>query len=200
MANVSKSIGYLKTRYSQELTQVITLLLSKPQANRELLTVYEVLGRIGHRLVVELANTYTYCDSLRTELAREVQNGRLFRLVVKLGFINERPEYKGNPAWSETENRYLLKLFRDFVFHQVDGKGDANVDFGHVVDCLNQLDAGTQEKILLMSRSQKNIIVASYADMKAVIDEAFLELQGKTPMQMQRVRESNSTLLVSQNY
>jgi PAB-dependent poly(A)-specific ribonuclease subunit 3 len=48
---------------------------------------------------------------------------RLFRLVTKLGFINERPEFKNNPAWSETENRYLLKLFRDYVFHQINGDG-----------------------------------------------------------------------------
>lgn len=49
---------------------------------------------------------------------RAQANGRLFRVMAKLGFINERPEYRNNPQWSETGDRYLLKLFRDFVFHQ----------------------------------------------------------------------------------
>lgn len=34
----------------------------------------------------------SYTDVLEAELAKEVENGRLFRLVTKLGFINERPE------------------------------------------------------------------------------------------------------------
>ena len=31
-------------------------------------------------------------DILELELSREVQNGRLFRILAKLGTINERPE------------------------------------------------------------------------------------------------------------
>ncbi len=32
-------------------------------------------------------------DILEAELSKELENGRLFRLLAKLGFINERPEY-----------------------------------------------------------------------------------------------------------
>ena len=28
--------------------------------------------------------------------------GRLFRVLAKLGAINERPEFNGDPQWSET--------------------------------------------------------------------------------------------------
>ena len=35
-----------------------------------------------------------------------------------LSQVNERPEFAMNPAWAETGDRYLLKLFRGFVFHQ----------------------------------------------------------------------------------
>eukprot|EP01043_Picozoa_sp_COSAG02_P025315 COSAG02_NODE_1418_length_12720_cov_20.079629_3_plen_54_part_00 len=38
--------------------------------------------------------------------------------MVKLGFINERPEHNRDERWSETGDRYMLKLFRDYVFHQ----------------------------------------------------------------------------------
>ena len=47
-----------------------------------------------------------------------MENGRLLRLLVKLGFVNERPEGDVDAQWAETGDRYLLKLLRDHVFHQ----------------------------------------------------------------------------------
>ena len=44
-------------------------------------------------------------------------------------------------------DRYLLKLFRDFVFHQSREDGSPVLDWGHVVECLNKLDAGLPEKV-----------------------------------------------------
>lgn len=35
---------------------------------------------------------FSYNDELESELARELENGRLVRLMTKMGFINERPE------------------------------------------------------------------------------------------------------------
>lgn len=37
-------------------------------------------------------SAYSYTDTLESELGRELENGRLVRLLSKLGFINERPE------------------------------------------------------------------------------------------------------------
>ena len=31
-------------------------------------------------------------DLLRNQLSKEIQNGRLFRILAKLGVVNERPE------------------------------------------------------------------------------------------------------------
>ena len=46
--------------------------------------------------------------------------------------------------WSETGDRYLLKLFRDFVFHQTappghEADGGPLMDWGHVVEALNKV-------------------------------------------------------------
>ena len=86
-------------------------------------------------------------DGLETHLGNEAENGRLLKLMIKLGCINERPEYKMNPHWAETGDRYLLKLFRDYLFHQVDDNGEAVVDVGHIVDGLNKVDANQDEKV-----------------------------------------------------
>lgn len=40
------------------------------------------------------------------------------RLLLKLGTLNERPDQSGG-EWAETGERYILKLFRDYCFHQV---------------------------------------------------------------------------------
>ena len=44
-----------------------------------------------------------------------------------------------DPEWSETGDRYLLKLFRDYIFHQVTETGAAWVDFAHIVATLNRV-------------------------------------------------------------
>ncbi len=81
-------------------------------------------------------------DTLTNTLGRELESSRIVRLLVKLNMINERPELdasqhvpgtaSANPTsiWAETGERYYLKLFRDFVFHQVDANGHPVTDLG----------------------------------------------------------------------
>lgn len=50
-------------------------------------------------------------------------------------------------TWSETGNRYMLKLFRDYLFHTVTEDGRPWLDMAHIVTTLNKLDAGLMEKV-----------------------------------------------------
>ena len=45
---------------------------------------------------------------------------------------------------------YLLKLYRDFVLHQVREDGTPNLDWGHIVESFNKLDAGLPEKVCII--------------------------------------------------
>ena len=69
----------------------------------------------------------------------ELENGRLVRLLCKFGFIDERPEFARDLRWSETGDRYIIKLFRDYVFHQVDERGRPHLNLAHVITCLNKV-------------------------------------------------------------
>lgn len=40
-----------------------------------------------------------YADSLEEDLMRELENGRMVRMMAKLGFINERPEFQMDPRY-----------------------------------------------------------------------------------------------------
>lgn len=50
-------------------------------------------------------------------------------------------------TWSEIGDRYMLKLFRDFLFHSVTEDGRPWLDHAHIVQCLNKLDAGSLERV-----------------------------------------------------
>lgn len=102
---------------------------------------------IGARFYTQLDAAQLRSDVLENELAKELENGRLFKLLVKLATINERPELNMEPTWAETGDRYMLKLFRDYVFHQVAADGRPWLDMAHVVSCLNKLDSGSQDKV-----------------------------------------------------
>ncbi|CAD6911042.1 unnamed protein product [Tilletia controversa] len=94
-----------------------------------------------------------------------------------LGLINERPEFDHDPRWSETGDRYIIKLFRDFVFHAVDPEtGAPVVDLSYILTNLNKLDAGSEEKIVLTSRDEQSCLVVSYRDIKNCIENAFQDL------------------------
>lgn len=53
-------------------------------------------------------------------------------------------------SWSETGDRYLLKLFRDYLFHPCTDDGRPWVDLAHIVSCLNRLDTASQDKVSLL--------------------------------------------------
>ena len=67
--------------------------------------------------------------------------------MTKLGTVVDRTELNLDTAWAETGDRYMLKLFRDFVFHQVMEDGRPFLDMAHVIACLNRLDAGVPDKV-----------------------------------------------------
>ena len=81
--------------------------------------------------------------------------------------------------WADSGDRYLLKLFRDFVFHQKSEDGRPDLDWGHVFESLNKLDAGVGEPMMLVSRDEKSVLVVSYKDIKQAVTSAYGELQSK---------------------
>ena len=101
-------------------------------------------------------------------------NKTLCRLLTKLGTVVDRTELNMETTWAETGDRsvqilmdichvytsmfrYMLKLFRDYVFHQVMEDGRPFLDMAHVIACLNRLDAGIPDKVKLRLETCQNI-------------------------------------------
>lgn len=74
-------------KYSQELIDIITYLLQGE------VDINTLISKLAIRYIDELSNAYGYADSLENELAKELENGRLFRILVKLNFVAQHEEY-----------------------------------------------------------------------------------------------------------
>ena len=99
---------------------------------------------------------------------------------MKLCYITDRPDDKGGYSWSDTGDRYILRLFRDYVFHQKDDEGHPIIDNSHVLDALAKVDIGDSETIPLCSPDGKTVLVCSYEDIKRCLDNVFGELTSMT--------------------
>jgi PAB-dependent poly(A)-specific ribonuclease subunit 3 len=205
--HTQKSLEHIGRAYSEKMREVVTWLLSPAspmtttQASPAAATtssehdIEGFLSLISSQIALTFDASLHEADSLTSNLARELENARLVRLLTKLNMILERPEATlasgaANPnqpaaphtlnhtssAWSETGERYYLKLFRDYVFHQVDSEGRPVLDLGHILTCLNKMDAGIEEKIMLVSRDEQNCFIVSYREVKRGFESAWTEL------------------------
>ncbi|OQR85276.1 hypothetical protein ACHHYP_12005 [Achlya hypogyna] len=178
-------LAQFEKAYSAELTAVVRALVLQ-----EIKTVKELAVELLDHTQTELDAQYSLADELEAQLSAEYQNGRMLLLMLKLGLINERPDFNLDSSWAETGDRYLLKLFRDYVFHQVDDENRPVLDFGHIVDALNKLDGSSPEKILLSSRDGQSVLVASFAEVHKCVKQSFAELVAAA----QRQRPSSTPL------
>ncbi|KAJ9155347.1 PAN2-PAN3 deadenylation complex subunit PAN3 [Pleurostoma richardsiae] len=178
--NLNAAVEQLsRSSYSQELKELVAWLLAPIQAGNQK-QVDDLIRGISHHMVESFDASLHHADSLTSELYRELENGRIVRLLLKLGTINERHEYDNDPAWSENGERYPLKLFRDYVFHRVDENGNPVIDMGHMLTALNKLDAGVNEYIRLTSRDGDTDFIVSYKDLKQQAASAFADLTKRT--------------------
>ncbi|PSC73700.1 PAB-dependent poly(A)-specific ribonuclease subunit 3 [Micractinium conductrix] len=173
------SLEYLTTHFSREFCHIVAGLLASAEGSG-FASCSALLGALGDRVVDEMDSAALYSDSLLGEVQREADNGRLLRLLLKLCYVCERPELGGDTQWAETGDRYLLKLFRDFVFYQVDEEGAPLLDWGLAAEALNKADAGVPEKVLLMSRDELSMLVVSYADVRRCVASCYEELRSRS--------------------
>ncbi|KAH9497288.1 PAB-dependent poly(A)-specific ribonuclease subunit 3 [Dermatophagoides farinae] len=176
-SNLQEYLDSMPRSYSNDLRNLIMYLISfKTNSANKPRSIDDIMPMIGARFYMQLDYFYLRYDYLYDELAKEVDNGRLLRLLSKLGTINERPEHQLDPTWSETGDRYMLKLFRDYLFHQCDEAGKPWLDLGHIISNLNKFDIGSPEKICLISRDAQNVIIVSFEELKRCFEAAINDL------------------------
>lgn len=169
---MGKAVEYVEKFFSRGLTELIQ------QIFNEKATLPDLIALTAEHALDSLNDSLDHSTYIESELSKELENGRLVRLLCKFGLINERPEYEHDVAWSNTGERYPIRLFRDFLFHQENEyDGRPVVDMGHILRHLNKLDAGIEESIMLVSRDEQTCLVITYKELKMCIESAFGELR-----------------------
>jgi PAB-dependent poly(A)-specific ribonuclease subunit 3 len=101
---------YCMQNYSRELRHfILTLIRSQNPPS-----ILDVSRALSARLLDELDGTALALQRTEKALAGEYESGRALRLLLKLGFVNERPENGVNRRWSQSGDCYVLTLFRDY--------------------------------------------------------------------------------------
>lgn len=171
---LQKSMGYIQASFSQEWSQLLMLCLSGGSP-----TIHDAVALTSGRMMTRMAQTQWYGDGLLNELSKECENGRLLRLLVKLSHASERQELGDDPGWGQSQDRHLLRLYRDSVFHVNDENGNAVLDFAQVVSSLNKLDVGHDGKTILTANSPDSrgeLLLVSHKDIRDVLERSFAEL------------------------
>lgn len=175
----ARAIESFSRPYTNRLRDSVSWLLShdSPENNQD---TDVFLSSIAADVISIFDASLHLDDELNTDLNRELENARILRLLTKLNFINERPEYEHDRQWAEQGNRYILQLFRDYVFHQVDAQGNPVLDLAHVLTCLNKLDVGVEEKMTLTARDENTVVVVSYREVRTAVEAAWGDLMRRT--------------------
>lgn len=171
--NLQQSMELVTTNYSNDLRNLIMYLLTNPQRVK---SVNDLMPMIGARFYTALDTCMQRSDTLEVELQKDVESTRMLRLLTKLSTVVDRTELNMDTAWAETGDRYMLKLFRDYLFHQVMEDGRPFLDMAHVIANLNRLDSGIPDKVCLMSRDEQNVLVVSYAELKNCLEQSYGEV------------------------
>ncbi|KAK0717198.1 PAB-dependent poly(A)-specific ribonuclease subunit PAN3 [Lasiosphaeria miniovina] len=173
--NIQAALDSLGTKYTSNLKEAIAWLIS-PVGPGELKPFDNFITGISTQMTAFFDLALQDGDEKESILAKELENGRVARLLMKLATITERGDLAGMQGWSETGDRYQLKLFRDYVFHQVDADGKPRLSIGHILNCLNKLDAGLEEMVVLTSRDNDNVFVLTYRELRQMFERSFNEL------------------------
>ncbi|KAJ1605841.1 Ser/Thr protein kinase, partial [Cryptosporidium canis] len=166
--------------YSNDLKKLVLILLSKPALNKNNLDVFILANMLAARMIPQIEHSLKLSDALENEFRKEIDNGRLFRLLTKINTIADRTQLNAIHKWNETGDRYVCKLFREYLFQQTDSQGRPVIDMGHILDSLAKVDVGTSETITLMSSDGSSILLVSFADIKHSIEKSFCEIIAAT--------------------
>lgn len=171
-SGLEKAIELLNGQFSPYFASFVKYLVGLGEDGTP--SVNEATTILAPILISELSSAYTFIDTVVSELEKELQNGRLFRLLSKLNFVVQRAETFRDPSWQAHGGSHLLNIFCDYVFMS---DTDDPTDLAHVVSCLNKLDAGSPEKLMLISRDNQDCYVVSYLELKNLLDKTFMQMK-----------------------
>ena len=198
---LNKSMAYINATFSPDFGHFLLLCLSGGTERPP--TVHDAVALVSGRMMTQFAQTQWHEQALRAELYKEMENGRLLRLLSKVRgrpcpahsrthlllrrLLRRRPSSASSlqillvsdrdpemeGGWAGAGDAHLLKLFRESLFGAVDDEGGPVLDFAQIVAGLNRLDAGVEARVLLSGREDNSLLLVSHRDVKSVLERGF---------------------------
>ncbi|XP_003737094.1 PAN2-PAN3 deadenylation complex subunit pan3 [Galendromus occidentalis] len=139
---------------SNELVQ-----FGKALADGSMCTMNKIIASLGTRVFEYMTLCQTQKGILETELAKEIDNGRLFRVLYR--FFDKVGKY--DEQFSGTDGAQALQMFKNYLL--------SRKTMYEVVSGLNKLDAGVREKIRLESFAESTVKFVSYAELRQIMED-----------------------------
>jgi PAB-dependent poly(A)-specific ribonuclease subunit 3 len=143
-------------------------------------TAASLTEKIGYLYAFKAEQMTTSHDRLLAEMRKATEVGRVMQLLVKINSILDRTALVEDWRWSQSSERHLVQLFRDYLFFQSDEFGRPILDTGHVMDALAKADIGSTEAIMLIDRDASSVLVVSFMDIRRCIDTSFKQVTNST--------------------
>jgi PAB-dependent poly(A)-specific ribonuclease subunit 3 len=129
---------------------------------------------LGERMAMEVGQQLGHADFLMAECGKEVHNGRIMKLLIKLNFA-----YAATSDMSAEPEQIALRLLFHHLFHQTDENSRPRYDWGHVFFALNKLDTKSEDVVQLISENDGTLLVISYRDLRTLLDRVCTSLMPK---------------------
>lgn len=136
--------------------------------------VSEICRGLGERLASEVGHQAATADYILSEAAKEVHNGRLLSLLMKLNVASGVLAHHHHLGGSIGEyDMVALRLFAQYLFDQVDEDGAPRHDLGHIYFALNKLDSASEDVIQLIGLdNDTTVLVVSFKELKTSLERA----------------------------
>jgi PAB-dependent poly(A)-specific ribonuclease subunit 3 len=174
--NLAKSVQFVASRVSPRLVRLLHALLGATPPPAARLLEELVAPQTPYLYESLLRRT----EALEQLLMLEAGSGRMLRLMVKLMHVLDRPESETDRSWGASGDKAALAAMRDVIFHQVDDSGRPRLDPSHVVECLQKLDCGDPERVLLPARDGQSLMMADWGTLRGLLQESFMSLAQAT--------------------
>ncbi|EME32132.1 PAB-dependent poly(A)-specific ribonuclease subunit 3 isoform 1 [Galdieria sulphuraria] len=115
--NVLQSMAF----YSHDILHILSFLVD--HYNRTLpVSITQICSIVAPQIIYDYGHVWLHADTLEAELDRRLNSSRLFQLISLFGFVLDWDDSSTISQWSETEDKFVLRLFYDYMFHPYDNE------------------------------------------------------------------------------
>jgi len=165
------------------LKNLVVKLISPSWEREAFRSVEDVLSAVNSHTALAHRELLLQADHKEAEFDESKLHQSIWsEMLYKLVLICERPYVPGSGLdqdWAETGDRYLCKLFRDYLFFRSKENGVPHIDKRDVAEDLRLLHMKSSSKIRLVSPDQNVALVVTYKDVRESLDRAEKELHEK---------------------